>query len=120
MSRQKSNVNLNKTAGHEAQGRDVIHSDREEAYSQSIVAETEEGQEASSGDARAFNTPPNPAEEQTSTKSGKRSSSQKLASVRHANTPTPAAKSVAGAFGREDRHGQRKAAPRKTLRRRKP
>src|SRR3954468_14545956 len=52
---------------------------------------------------------------QTSTKSGSRSSAQKTAGVRHAETPVPQAKPVAGAFGR--RNSRRRVQPKRSKRR---
>ena len=98
MSKYKSNMNPDyyKTAGSRAmQDRDVSTISREQ-YAESLASKNTAA-------------PPREKNQQTSAKTGKRSSGQKLSSTRHAENPAPSAKHVSGAFGREGRGNQKRS-----------
>jgi hypothetical protein len=104
MSKHKSNVHTDhyKTAGREPQGRDVLHSEYKQEYAQSRSSEEQEDpRKIVTTEANAQSGPGTDAGQQTSAKSGKRSSSQKGSSTRHVEGSAPAARPTSGAFGRE-------------------
>src|SRR5688572_10424946 len=106
MSKHKSNVNPDhyKTAGREAQGRDLDHDAERQAYAQSVVKEKRQDPRDAVED---LERPPRQTQKiQTSGKVGKRSSSQKMAAARHNAGPIPAARPAPGAFGRSGRKQQ--------------
>jgi hypothetical protein len=140
MSKHKSNVNPDhyKTAGREPIGRAVNQGIERQVFAQSLVREKKidpwgfqpPKPEIERTTKREMNGPSKQADGrrakaitadagQGSAKSGTRSTGQKISAARHKNRPVPAAKKVAGAFGREGgrRHSRKStnARTRKTV-----